>query len=150
MERGFYVFLLVLGAAFLAEGTKYAFWSRTAPGPGMFPTLASVALVCVSILSLVRTFIPQDGYPREASEFWPGKTALRKQAYGLGALIFYALTIGPLGFVLSTFVFLCIFLAALEAKHRLRSIAWAFLISAAAYILLVVLLKMPLPRGIIG
>lgn len=150
VDRGFSVLLLAIGVAFFFEAAKLPFWTRSTPGSGMFPTLASLALVAVSGLSLLGSFTARGERPAPSGGFWPRRDALRAQAYGLGALAAYILTLAPLGFVLSTFVFLSLCLLALEPKHRLRSIVLAGLVSAGAYFFLVVLLKMPLPSGLLG
>lgn len=150
VDRGFHVVLLAIGAAFLFEAAKLPFWKGSTPGAGMFPTLASLMLVGVSAFSLIRTFALGDERPAPKGGFWPRREGLRSQAYGLGALVVYTLTLAPLGFLLSTFVFLSLLLVALAPRQRLRSIALAGVLSAGAYFFLAVLLKMSLPVGLLG
>lgn len=71
VDRGFSVLLLAIGVAFFFEAAKLPFWTRSTPGSGMFPTLASLALVAVSGLSLLGSFTARGERPAPSGGFWP-------------------------------------------------------------------------------
>lgn len=148
VDRWFSLVLLLVGGAFLSQALQLPFWRGANPGTGMFPTLASLTLVLVSGLALVRSVIARDARPSPKGGYWPARSGLRSQAYGLGSVVAYALLLEPLGFVLSTFMFLSALLIALEPAKRISLIGFAGLLSAGAYLFLVVLLKMPMPVGL--
>jgi putative tricarboxylic transport membrane protein len=79
----------------------------------------------------------------------PGGAALIRILKALGALFLYALVLEPLGFVLTTFLFMVLVL-------RLEPRRWVFIIPSAIgatlffFVLFKVLLRVPLPSGLLG
>lgn len=79
----------------------------------------------------------------------PRAQALRRILKALGALCLYVLILEPLGFLLTTFLFMVLAL-------RLEPRRWTFILPAAIvataffFFLFKVLLRVPLPPGILG
>ena len=86
------------------------------PGPGFFPFGLAIVLVLLSLALLSRHW-KKDPSP---SPFWPGRTWLRP-LLGVLSLVFYALLFDMIGFILTTFLFLIIWMWVIE-RLRWRTI----------------------------
>jgi putative tricarboxylic transport membrane protein len=112
------------------------------PGPGFLPF--GLAL-CLIILSFALIFRGGKG-DSSSFPFWPQRTWLRP-LLGVSIFIFYALLIERLGFLITTFFFLIIWMRLIER------IPWRTLISisvgttAGLYFIFVFFLEVPLPTG---
>lgn len=79
----------------------------------------------------------------------PGGEALRRILKALGALCLYVLVLEPLGFMLTTFLFMVLVL-------RLEPRRWTYIFPVAIgatvffFVLFKILLRVPLPSGIFG
>ncbi len=112
------------------------------PGPGFLPF--GLAL-CLILLSLALIF---ENWKRDvsATPFWPRRTWLRP-LLGVSIFILYALVIERLGFLLSTFAFLIIWMRLIE-RIRLRTLIGISIgTTAGLYFIFVFFLEVPLPMG---
>jgi putative tricarboxylic transport membrane protein len=112
------------------------------PGPGFLPFGLAIVLILLSLLLIsINRKKPKSPVP-----FWPHRTWFRP-LLGVVILVFYALVIGKLGFLITTFIFLLIWMGVIE---RLR---WRTLISisigttVALYLIFRLFLEVPLPLG---
>jgi putative tricarboxylic transport membrane protein len=114
------------------------------PGPGFLPF--GLAL-CLVILSLVLIF---KSWKRTASSapFWPQRTWLRP-LLGVTIFVFYALVIQRLGFLISTFSFLIIWMKLIERVRWRTLISISIATTAGLYFIFVFFLEVPLPKGLL-
>lgn len=142
--------LLLVGAAYLFEASKLPLWKVTTLGSGLFPLILGVAMVAVSGLLLIWGRVRGNREtPPEEESFLP-RSGIAGQARVIGSLAAYILVLERVGFLLATFAFLSILLVALEPRRKASSVAVAALLVACSYLFLVVLLRMQLPRGLLG
>lgn len=142
------VALLALAAWTLVDSARYGIGSFTAPGPGLFPFLLAGGLCVVSVALLIqhgihaRASVRLDATPSETDRHG------RKTFWFVATVLFgYALLLEPLGFVLSSLVGMSMLFKAGNAwRWPAASIAAAATV-AIAYIVFIVLLNVPLPRG---
>ena len=112
------------------------------PGPGFLPFGLAIVLILLSLLLISINWKK----PKSPVPFWPHHTWLRP-LLGVAILVFFALVIGKLGFIITTFIFLLIWMGVIE---RLR---WRTLISisigttVALYLIFRLFLEVPLPLG---
>jgi putative tricarboxylic transport membrane protein len=138
------VVLLCLGVACLAEGSRMGLWQGTTPRPGLFPASVSVALIALCVAELAI-----DLRTASAASAADGGGALdgrRLRAYII-ALAFYAVSLEPLGYLLSTavvFLFLLRFAEHMTWKVTLTITAAVLII---CNVLFVRLLGVALPAG---
>ncbi len=115
------------------------------PGPGFLPFGLGVCLIILSLILIIKQRKKETGF----IPLWPHQTWLRP-LLGLTVIIFYAIVMNKLGFILTTFVFLLIWMGLIE---RLR---WKIIFSVsigttlALYFLFVFFLGVPLPKGLLN
>ena len=124
-------------------------------GPEFFPKLLSILLAGLSIALLIQTLVKRkprreriEG-ERERSPM-PKEKIFWKVVMAMGASVLYFLTMGLLGFLLSTFLYFGFLMLLMQSKKKyFRAIAYSLSITIAAYLLFGVLLRASLPVGAI-
>ena len=112
------------------------------PGPGFFPFGLAVILAFLA-LALILQSRKKEAVP---VPFWPERTWLRPL---LGAVIFllYALSLGYLGFILTTFFFLVVWMWVVERIRWSTIITISVAVTAVLYLIFEYFLEVPLPTG---
>ncbi|MCC7429029.1 MAG: tripartite tricarboxylate transporter TctB family protein [Alphaproteobacteria bacterium] len=135
---------LALGLFAMWEGRRLGLFAFGAAEPGLFPFLFGTLLALAATLALARdtlaTAAPAPP-PRD------GGGSVRQTLVYLGALGAYVLLLGPLGFVVTTALALFALMAVAERMAWRRAALIACLAAAAAWMLFVRLLAVPLPVG---
>jgi putative tricarboxylic transport membrane protein len=139
------IVFLLLGAGFVWESRKIgtsAYGSNV--GPEVFPTILGSLLVLLSLRLLYETV------KSKPAEKQNGNGDGEKPDYvrlGLifGSALVYVLILEPVGYVISTFVFLLIGFQIIERGKWLQSVLISACFSAAVYLLFVELLEGSLP-----
>jgi len=143
------VFWALVGILFCIGGIHYGLRRSGIPGPGFLPFVTGLILVALSLILLISSFLRKTGGATLAESLLPDRQALKRILRALGALCFYALAIERLGFAMTTFLFMVVILT-LEPRR------WTFILPAALgaaaffFFLFKVLLRVPLPPGILG
>ena len=114
------------------------------PGPGIFPLLLSVVIAFLALLLFLRTI-------RSKGEFWTEEipTAKWRLVYLLGDLCLYVFLLRPLGFLISTWIFLIV-LKPIIKKKWIPVLLGSLFISASFFFFFNYLLKVELPMGILA
>jgi putative tricarboxylic transport membrane protein len=143
--------ILLLAVFYLFKTTKLAIWKGTTLGPGFFPLILGIALVALTILLLIKATLATKDYSLSVPEgFFPSRSGLLKVLYLIGALVVYVLTLQPLGYLLSTLLFLCVLFLAWDPKRPGLAIAVAVCTVLCSYVFFNLLLKVQLPKGLLG
>ncbi len=134
------VLFLMAGIFFIVESRKLsatAYGSEV--GPDLFPLGLGIILVLLSLRLIVETF----RYPSEEK----GSTRLDVKRFTviLLAAVIYAVILEPVGYVLSTFLFLVVAIQAMERGKWISTIVLSGLFSTGVYYLYVDILKGTLP-----
>lgn len=111
------------------------------PGPGFLPF--GLAL-CLIILSFVLIFKSRKG--NVSAPFWPQRTWLRP-LLGVAILIFFAFVVEWVGFLITTFIFLTIWMGVIERVRWRTIISVSIGTTAALYLIFALFLDVPLPMG---
>ena len=112
------------------------------PGPGFLPF--GLAL-CLIILSLALILKSRKGNT-SSTPFWPYRTWLRP-LLGVAILIFFAFVVAWIGFLITTFIFLVIWMGVIERVRWRTIISVSIGTTAALYLIFALLLDVPLPMG---
>ena len=115
------------------------------PGPGFFPFGLAIALILLS-LALIFNYWKKDSSP---APFWPERTWLRP-LLGVAILIFYALVVDFIGFILTTFLFLVIWMWVIERLRWRTILSISVGTTVALYLIFNLFLEVPLPSGFLG
>ena len=139
--------VLGCGAILVAVPVAAAAWgfgvgSPGSPGAGFWPLLIVTVMVALGVSLLL--------HPGQAtSPVVAGESRWGRFWIGLGTMAFYVVALEPLGFLLATAALLFVQLRWVEGGSW-RMSAWTALLTAlVAFVLFRVLLKVPLPAGVI-
>lgn len=139
--------ILGLGAILLAVPVGLASWgfeigSIKSPGAGFWPLLVSL---CIAGLGIVLVLRPDGAFRRAAT----GGSRWRSFALALCSLAGFVLALEPAGYVATTCGFLLVQLRWVEGRTWRASLLTAFLAATISFVVFRVLLKVPLPMGIL-
>lgn len=122
---------------FIVLGVALFFYSQTLTtsieshiGPKELPMFLSVALVFTGILNLVAALRAKAGKKKEGLEY-------RKFLIILGSLLLYVFLLEPVGYVISTFLFLLVAFQTMERGQILKSAIIAAAFAGGIYYLYV-------------
>jgi putative tricarboxylic transport membrane protein len=115
------------------------------PGPGFLP----FGLACILIALALALLISRRNKGRDSVPFWPGQAWLRP-LLGTGAFVLYAFLINYIGFLLTTFIFLVLWMWVIEKINWFRIMAVSVAVTAVLYLIFGYLLEVPLPGGFLA
>jgi uncharacterized membrane protein YfhO len=134
------VFWLLIGILFSLWSISYKIGSLIHPGPGFFPFLLSILMILLSLIWL-----------KQAKKRFPITFGgLKKVAFTILILLLAALLFETIGYLLTVFL-LIVFLMVVgtELKSWKKILITAFLTAIGVYIVFVLLLEQPFPRGLL-
>ena len=139
-------FLIFFSAITMYLAFKVPMGRTSKPGPGLFPLLLSLIIGVLALFLILRSPSAKKG-----PEIAPEEKAVNRWAvfYLLGDLCLYGLLFRPLGFILSTFVFL-IALKPVIGKKWIPVLLGSALISLCFFFFFNYLLKVELPMGLLA
>ena len=114
------------------------------PGPGIFPLLLSVVIAFLALSLFLRTLRSKGELGTEEIS-----TTKWRLVYLLGDLCLYVFLLRPLGFLISTWIFL-ILLNPIVKKRWIPILLGSLFVSAAFFFFFNYLLKVELPMGILA
>ncbi len=135
-DRIFSLLLMVLGVAlFWHSDTMTTELTGGNVGPEIMPRLLAVALFITATLNLVVSLRARPvRAPSESSE---GGQEIGKFLVLVGLLVAYALLLEPLGYVISTFLFLLLAIQTMERGQLLKATVISAVFSGGVYLLYV-------------
>jgi putative tricarboxylic transport membrane protein len=134
---------LVFSAGYLGLSFQYPLGQLDQPGPGVFPGIVAVIMILASLTTVWA------GWKMDRAvhvDFPDGKDRKRLVCM-IGLLLGYILLLPWLGQIIVSMLFGVLFLRLLSDLGWLRILVYSFLISIAIYVVFVVLLSVPMPRG---
>lgn len=139
--------VLGVGAILVAIPVAVATWgfgvgSPKSPGAGFWPL---VIVVVMAGLGLSLILHPSQAVPSAATQ----DSRWGRLWIALGTMAFYVVALNPLGFPLATSVLLYVQLRWVEGRPWRLSAWTAVLMALVAFVLFRVLLKVPLPAGVV-
>jgi putative tricarboxylic transport membrane protein len=135
--------LLIIGVVTAWSSMQLAMGSFKRPGPGFLP----FGLACILIVLAVALIASRWKKGSGRIPFWPERTWLRPL---LGSLAFalYALLIGLIGFLLTTFVFMILWMWVIEGISWRQIATVSTGVTLVLYLIFSYFLEVPLPGGI--
>jgi putative tricarboxylic transport membrane protein len=118
-------------------------WHR--PGPGFLPFWSGVALGILAVILLTQS-LRQD--KASAADEPKEKTNLKPITLVLISLVGYIILLEPLGFVITTVIFVGFLLKTIEKKGWILTIWVSLVVALSSYVVFEVLLGAELPKGI--
>jgi putative tricarboxylic transport membrane protein len=115
------------------------------PGPGFLPFGLAIVLIGLSLALILKSWKKESG----PVPFWPERGWLRP-LLGVGIFLLYALILGPLGFILTTFLFLIFWMWIIERIRWVTILTLSVGVTAILYFIFEYFLEVPLPAGLLG
>lgn len=137
---------LLFSAGYLGMATQLAFGEIARPGAGVFPMVVGAMLAFTSLATLWEGWRTNTG---ERVELPAGQDRQRLLAL-IGSLLLYILVLPWLGQILASTLFLILLMRVLSEVSWPRVIAYSLAISLSLYGVFVLLLNVPMPRGILA
>jgi len=142
---------LTVGVIFFQRSVGLGLGELGEPGPGFFPFLVSVCLICFSSIYFVSSLRKRGQLSSvESSRFWPKSDGLIRISLVVMSLFMFIFTMNYLGFVVTTFLFMFLLLRFIEPKKWLAVLLVACLTTFLSYAIFQLWLKADLPRGGFG
>ncbi|RJR31001.1 MAG: tripartite tricarboxylate transporter TctB family protein [Desulfobacteraceae bacterium] len=138
------LFLLAISLAVCTGSVKLGVGTLHEPGSGFFPLASGLALGVFALLILYRA-----GSETRADSFWTSGANKRAIYLTLALLLLYAIILEPLGFIGSTIVLFLLFSRFVSGHRWKTSIFFAVAVSLATYFVFTLLLRAPLPGGVV-
>ncbi len=142
------IICMALSGLFVAGALQQGLMRRGVPGPGLLPFLSALALFFVSLFVFVPALVQRE--KAESSDFFPERDSFRKILFALVALFAFGVAVEYVGYLLTTFVFMFFMARLVEPKGWGTNALRALLTAVLSYILFVVLLEVPLTKGLLG
>ncbi len=136
--------LLALAALAWVAGRGLPLGALSRPGAGFFPWILTVLLAALSLALFVR------GLARPAAPFtapWTDRPTRRRLLLMSGALVFYVVAVGTLGYLVTTAALFVVMVRWVGGRGWLVSLAVAALGSAGSWYVFGRLLRVNLPAG---
>lgn len=144
--------LIWLGLAtfIIVESVRLGIGTLAKPQGGTFPLMTASVLGILALLLVVDSVRKgRVEKNHEETAVWTSETNWKSLVRVYGALILYPLILEPLGFVITTFLFVLYLLRLIEPKGWAGSIGGAFVTSLTSYLIFEVWLQSQLPHGVI-
>lgn len=119
-------------------------------GPGLFPFCLGIILMILATIFLINTKYRKKSTTEKLEDMLPTPRSTRQMLLFLGATTIAVACFNTLGFPLTSFLLMVLLLRSLGIKR------WPFLMimslatAVGSYILFVQILKIPLPKGLLG
>jgi putative tricarboxylic transport membrane protein len=148
-------FMFVFAVAYLAAAFTIPepSFENTVVGPKAVPLAIGVVLAVASLALAIRGFF-KGSSERDAGPGAPGEDAppqdLRKLGVVVLLLLAYILIFVPLGYAISTSLFMLSTTMYLDREHWVRNLVYAIVFSVVVYSIFVYVFGVQLPAGILG
>lgn len=141
-QRDFFsgLLLIFVGAAFAIGATNYNFGAAVRPGPGYFPFGLGIILTLLGVIVFVTSFVRRctDGDPI-------GSIPWRPLIFVVGAIIFFAIALPRLGFVI-TFPLMIVLTSFATTEFTWKgALLTALVLTTASYLIFIVGLQLNIP-----
>jgi putative tricarboxylic transport membrane protein len=142
------VFFLMVGCFFAVYARRVEIGTFTEPGPGFLPFWAGLTLTAMSVALLLGSYRKQIAQARPS--FFPRSDSWKRVLATFLSLILYNVLLTPLGFTLTTFLFLLFLVKWIFPQTWRRTLLVSILGSLGARLLFIHFLETQLPKGILG
>lgn len=150
-EGAFALVLVALGVITLSDGlTQPASTSASGVGAGHFPIIVGSAMLLAAVLLVVQVLRGRRAEPEEADgEVDTSRTRWASAAVTIAAILFFALTVDSLGYVVSATVTFAAIAIALGSRKWITIAIVSIVLPVAVFYLFTLGLNIRLPAGIL-
>ena len=141
------LFLMALAAYVTVSGFRLGFGEWREPGPGFLAVLSGLALGALAACWFGMRFAKPQRSGENSRRFIADTGGLRKVGLTAAALMAFALLLEPLGFPLTTLVFLMFLLRVIEPQHWGRALTLSVVTVVLCVMVFQVWLQVQFPEG---
>jgi putative tricarboxylic transport membrane protein len=147
---GGFMFVFAVGYLAAAFAIPESSFENTPVGPKAVPIAIGVALAAASLALAIRGFVWGRSRRDAASGDEAPPQDLRKLGVVALMLLGYILIFVPLGYAISTFLFMLAVTTYLDREHWMRNLVYAVVFSVVVYSIFVYVFGVQLPAGVLG
>jgi putative tricarboxylic transport membrane protein len=141
------LFWLLFSLFTCVEAFRLGLGSVNNPGPGFFPFGAGFIMLILSLAALFQSIRKriqlEKTTPQEPFRWW-------NIVIILAAVTAYAFSLEKIGFLINTFLFMCLLLKVVEPQTWKTAIIGALITAVAANLIFNVIFRAQIPPGILG
>ena len=141
------IFWLLFSVFICQQAYRLKLGVVTKPGPGLFPFSLGAVMLFLSLIALFQS-LGRKGEDRQAQR--QDRFRWWNIALILAAIIAYALTLDKVGFLVNTFLFICLLLKVVEPQSWKTTILGGAVTAVAADLVFNVAFRAQIPSGILG
>jgi len=139
-------------------GITISIWSATFPfgdwnnlGPALFPLVFGLILILLGSILLSQNVTKKEVGPRETvGPVVTDRVEFIRIALILGGMLLSAALLESVGFILTMFFLILFLMKAVQPQKWRAALFYALVSSLGSFVLFKVLLKTPLPKGLLG
>ena len=141
------LFWLLFSLVTCVESYRLKLGTINDPGPGFFPFGAGLIMLILSLAALLQSMAGkrkiEKTTPQEPFRWW-------NIVIILVAITAYAFSLEKIGFLINTFLFICLLLKVVEPQSWKTAILGGLITTIAANLVFNVIFQTQIPRGILG
>jgi putative tricarboxylic transport membrane protein len=137
---------LMIGAIICIVSLPLQIGSWRYPKSGLFPFLLGCGIILLSSSQVIKEFFKKP----ENSQPWFTPRGLKRITTLFVILVFYAMALEYLGFILCTFVSFTVILKRLGEKSWRYAVLTSLIVSILSFVIFRIVLEINLPKGILG
>ena len=137
---------LLLSIGYTGMSLQMPFGEMSMPGAALFPVVVGILLLVSSLATI------WEGLKMEQAELieMPAGAGRKRLFILIGAMFLYFLALPWLGFFISSVLFATVLMRTLSERGYARILVYSLIMAFAIYGVFVYLLKVPMPRGVLG
>ena len=141
------LFWLLFSLFICVESYRLKLGTIYTPGPGFFPYSAGLVMLILSLVALLQSIRKKNDVekkPRQEPLRWWNIVII------LVAITAYAFSLEKIGFLINTFLFICLLLKVVEPQSWKTAIIGGLITTIAANLVFNVIFRAQIPSGILG
>ena len=141
------LFWLLFSLFICVESYRLRIGTINDPGPGFFPFSAGLIMLILSLIALFQLIGKKNSIerkPRQEPFRWWNIVII------LAAVTAYAFSLEKVGFLINTFLFICLLLKVVEPQSWKTAILGGLITAVAANLIFNVIFQAQIPSGILG
>ena len=146
LDKGSCIFLLGLSVLVGLMSLRLGIGGLELMGAGFMPFLASILLFVLTLFVLIKGLRTKQGGEEKTHLTWK---ELEKPIKLVMGLIVYAFLLMPLGYLITTFLFVFFMFNMMQPQKWRMDLVFAALVAAASFVVFDTLLSVRLPPGIL-
>lgn len=145
---------LTLGLFIVFRSIGFKIWGVIGPQEGFFPFIIGILIIALSLIIIGKSLLSRLPHAlvtseKSLTEEETASVSLRKVVYYSIAMGCYAILLQPVGFLITTPVFLVCILRLIERQSWRTSVSVALALTVLSHIVFAYLLMVPLPKGLL-